>query len=311
MQIKNSGQASIGITLIVGIVLALILYYGYSRNAVMQGMVTAQDAKLIANDTLAAAARKMQQLYAIDSGCDPDVFEARVNSLPAAPGGGYNGFSYVVADIRSGLTADQRVNRCATATGCRQIPVDQNNRALIVTVGLISSLDRPGGMPAGERCSRDTTIKLKVAIRGQAFSRRYTLINTCSFTSCAGGSFAGATGNQATGINTTACGVLTARPYGDIVGTAGAPDGVVDEHELRWARKYLESGGFDAGGTTYIGATVAAGNGSCSAGTGGCVARSCVTYFDLNRDGTNNESDLAILEYYLRGYIPELPIRDF
>lgn len=308
------GQTTIAMVLIFGTFLAFIVLYGWQRNQQLQGFVNTQDSRLVANDVLSAAARKMQQIYSSEASCDPDIFEARVAALPTAPGGGYNGLSYVIADTSTGLTADQRVNRCAAASGCRQIPVDQNGRAYLVTVGLVSSLSRPAPLTANERCSRDATIKLKTTIRQQAFSRQYTLINTCSYTSCTGGNFSGVTGNQSAapaGANTTACGLLGARPYGDIVGTDGAPDGVVNEHELRWARRYLETGAYDIGTTTFLAATLTTTNGSCAAGTGGCLGKNCIPYFDLNKDGANNEADLAILEYYLRGYIPELPVRDF
>lgn len=314
---KNQrGQSTLGLVMVIGSILALIISYAWQRNATLQAYVNASDAALVANDILTTAGKKLQQLYQNEAGCDPDVLEVRVNTLPP-PGATYNSYEYVVADPGVGasppLTNDQRRQRCSSATGCRQIPVDQGGKAYLVTVGRFAKFPNPLGVT--RVCTRDVTVRLKTAIRGHAFSRAVTLVNVCSYTSCNGPSFTGISGDvSATPQSTTACGQLAARKYGDMIGqpsSAASEDNVVNEHELRWARRYLETGGFDAGQTTYLAGTITAGNGSCAAGAGGCIGRACVPFFDLNRDGTNNDQDMAILEYYLRGFIPRMPTREF
>jgi hypothetical protein len=108
--------------------------------------------------------------------------------------------------------------------------------------------------------------------------------------------------------------VLPVRYYGSITaGTSSSLSTEINSDDLRWARRYIETGAGSIGETTYMvtNAAISAGtNGSCAPGSssGQCNTRNCVPAFDLNRDKTNNESDIAIMEFYLRGYLATLPV---
>ncbi len=316
MYIKNnaSGQAMLLTVMLLGVILAGLLYWGWSRDAEFSKDVGRVDAMQTANEVLTAASKRVQHMYMNDSSCDPVVLETNLQNLPTLPAtySGTGTITYAIADPSEVNSASRRFNLCSyspgTASGCRQFAVEQDSRAYVVTVGLLAYQDPV----VTTTCAQDAVVKLKTTIRGFTFSRKVTLINLCSYKSCVGPSFSTATSDVS--LNTTkssVCGVLPAHQYGDIVGTTN----IIDENDLRWARRYLESGGADIGFTNYIATsgTISTGNGSCApaSSAGQCHDKNCIPGFDLDLNGTNDEADLAIMEYYLRGYLTELPVKRF
>lgn len=319
------GQAVIVVILIIGVLLAGLVFYGWAREELANSNNARVEAAQIANEALISASKKVQQMYMNDAACDPDrlnIVLKKMPNLPATYGGSvrYAG-AYPSRNPVTGAaitnTSAEKANLCTTATGCRQIAVEQDNRAYVITVGKVSALNKTAGWVD---CPRDVTVRLRVSISGYSFYRRVTLLNLCSYNSCSGPDYSSASSSIA--ANTTAtslCGAvpIPSRKYGDIVGTGS----VINIDDLRWARRYLDSGGGDVGITSYMevgGATIPAGtNGSCAPGVaaalsnGQCLGRNCIPPFDLDRSGGNNEGDLVILEYYLRGFLSSLPVRNF
>jgi len=304
---KQNGQAALLIVLVLGVILAGLIFFGWSKEAEMSRALSRVDAAQIANEALTAAAKKVQQIYVNDGGCDPDRLETALKNMAALPSSYGGSVVYAIASPDASSTAD-RENRCTGGTGCRQLAVEQNGRAYIVNVGRVAA---DAAVGSGD-CPRDATVRLRTTIRQSIFSRRVTLINLCSYTSCAGPSFSDASSNiSANSTTSTACNFVPSRQYGDIVGTTS----VINEDDLRWARRYLDSGGADVGYTNYmeVSSTITSGNGSCTAAASSsqCIQKNCIPAFDLDLSRGNNEADLAIMEYYLRGYLTSLPVRNF
>lgn len=317
---NNSGQALLMSILIIGMVMAAIILYGSRRQSDVAILVERLDTSQTAYEVLSAAAKKIQIIYSNESGCDPDVLNNRISrftNLPTlATSLGYTNVTYAIAQP-SRTTAAEKYNFCnnASTTGCRQLGIPLENRVFVVTVGAVVSEANPG---SGD-CPRDATVRLSVTIGGNLYMQRATLINLCTLASCGTGasSFSTATANVSldTGAATTsACGFLPVRYYGSITSSPPvASNTTINVNDLRWARRYLETGGAGVGETTYMipSASITDGsNGSCAPASSAsqCNSRNCVPAFDLNRDKTNNDSDLAILEYYLRGFLATLPV---
>jgi hypothetical protein len=259
-----------------------------------------------------------------ESGCDPNVLDSRLSRLKDIQNADVTarGVSLAIASPTA-TTANERYNRCvgigASRVGCRQFMLDLDTRAYLVTAGGVAT-DAP---PSTAECPRDANIRLSVTISGTVYQRRVTLVNLCTTTSC--GQFSGslqlsASFNTDANVSsqplTQACAPLGSMYWGNpVVNPVADPSNIyVNVEDLRFARRYLSTGGGDVGDTTYINASVTVGNGACAAGLGApvmCITRACIPALDLNLDRTNNEADLAILEYYLRGFIPYLPVRDF
>lgn len=325
---KSRGQVTIMMVLMIGILLAGLVVFGWQRFSYMVVETQRTNDASTANLVFSGAAKKIQQIYYSDAGCDPDEFNTRLNALPVLPTTFSSGVDYIVADP-SGSTADRRSNRCRGGTGCRQFGIEQAGRAYIVTIGPTTGIADDDG-DTTTICPRDVTVRMHTAIRGTNFFRRVTLINICTLDSCgAAGPNGETTGefynsdpavvaaaqpwydNSGLSETSAACGNFPAGAWGDVVGTNLR----VTADDLRWLRRYIRTGGGSVGDTSFANfdpvlpsnSTV---NGSCSSGDNRCTARNCVPRMDLNRDGTNNDQDIAIMEYFLRGYHNRLPIID-
>ena len=297
--------------MITGVFLATLVYFGFQRLNYFNKEVSRLEGAQLAQTVLSSAALRLQQIYANESGCDPQALDLRLNQLPNITSvEDAASFAVAVPKGADGIATVETQNRCTTATGCRQLLVSVEGRAYLVTaagVGAIASTEA-----AGTDCPRDATVRVAVTIDRTVYYRRVTLLNICTLLSCGGGaSFEGVVADvSAAAGDTAACVTLPARKYGSIV-THIAAAVQVNVDDLRWARRYISTGAGAIGDTTYMTTIATSGNSACAAGTGRCVERACVPAFDLNLDRTNNEADLAIMEYYLRGFIPKLPVRDF
>ena len=310
---SSSGQSLLMTIMLLGVILASVIMWGAKRRADVAKVAERLDTSQTAYEVLSAASKKVQAIYANESSCDPDVLNTRLSRFSSLPSAvttlGYDAsFSYAIAQPAASGT--QRYNFCS-AGYCRQFAIPLENRIFVVTVGKVASDAKVGTAD----CPRDATVRLTVAIGGNVYRQRSTLINVCTLTSCAGASFSTATataGADAGWAATTACtdAVVPSRYYGAIT-TPGVLATAIDVDDLRWGRRYLETGGAAIGETTYMVTTAfTSGNGSCTAAGSAsqCKLRNCIPAFDLNRDGANNESDLAIFEYFLRGYLATLPV---
>lgn len=308
----QGGQGGLMFVLITGVILAVIVMFGWSKQQVVASVADRVENAMIAQEVTSAAAQRVQKMYAEEAGCDPDVLDRRLSNLPELGASPPAGLFYAIAATRKApaLPVSERYGLCSGGTGCRQIPADVEGRRYIATIGKVSALAAPVA-PVGPNCPRDATVKIRTTIENAVYFRRITLINTCSFKSCSGGptyaSFDAVTSDvTANTLNTTACASIAARRFGALTQAAHTQ---VDVNDLRFARRYLSTGAGDSGDTTFL--LGAVNTAPCAAGTGGCLNKSCIPGLDLNRDGANNEADLAILEYYLRGFIPQLPVRSF
>ncbi len=316
---KNQfGQGTILYVLIIGLVLAMLVYFGIGKLAYFHKETARLSNTQIAQSVLSSTALKVQQIYANESSCDPKVLDSRLSRLPnvTAADATARGVALAIANPAGG-SSNERNNLCSGGSeGCRQFLMDLESLGYLVTVGQVGASD-DGGVTT--ECPRDATVRLSVTIAGTVYYRRVTLINTCTYTSCGsfGESFDGVTANAGDdNLHATPCDIIPERPFGSIVQADAETKVTVDD--LRWARRYLSTGGGDVGDTTYMntgGTDLTAGtNGSCTKDTLTpvlCRSRNCIPAFDLNLDRANSEADLSILEYYLRGYIPVLPVRDF
>ncbi|MGZ3711174.1 MAG: hypothetical protein ACXVBE_05430 [Bdellovibrionota bacterium] len=322
MQLKNNrGQGVLMTVLMLGVVMSIIIMFGAKRQTDVSILINRLDASQTAYEVLSAASKRVQTIYANEASCDPGKLNQRISRLERLPAavaslGFGSSVSYAVAQtitdpLATQLSALERSNRCTPnsgTTGCRQVAINLENLVYVVTVGnVVATSVSP--FPTTD-CPQDVLVRLSVAINSNVFTQWVSLINVCTLTSCAGDSFSGVTvaipGGSAT---TAACAPwLASRNYGNITSAAAA--NAINSDDLRWGRRYLETGGADIGETTYMDvlAVVDNTNKTCTAAsTTQCFGRNCVPAFDLNRDKTNNEADLAILELYLRGYLLSLP----
>lgn len=307
--------------LLMGILMAFTILFAARRQENVATLVSRLDASQTAYEVLSAATKRVQTIYANESSCDPKVLNSRLSrleKLPADPnsaGLGSNLF-YAVAQTKeqgAQLSSTERFNLCTPvgSTGCRQLAVSLENLVYVVTVGQVVGTD----LTQSKDCPQDANVRVSVAINGSVFSQWSTLINVCTLSSCVGDSFTGVTVAVPGGsASTSSCAYLPSRYYGSFTEGSGALSTVINTDDLRWARRYLETGGADVGETTYL---VEVGrpanevkNGSCTEASSAsqCKGKNCIPAFDLNRDKTNNEADLAILELYLRGYLLSLPV---
>lgn len=326
------GQGLLMAVLLIGALMATFVFFGAKRGEDTAILVQKLDSSQSAYEALASAAKRIQYMYAVDSGCDPGVLDSRLSAMANLPDlsavGGSDDLgvqvggkaTYVVA-VPGGSSVAVRHNRCTSATGCRQLAVPIDNMFFIVTAGQLIKDTAPGGRTID--CPRDASIRLSTVVGGNAFFQKFSFTNICSLASCTcvdsstcaaydKGFLAQSITNNNSSRVTTACGYLNARRYGSMVNTTSS---LVTHDDLRWARRYLETGAGALGETNflYVNAALPAGvNGACTvAGSGGqCKANDCVPAFDLNRDGSNNDADLAILENYLRGYVLSIPVNE-
>lgn len=336
---KQRGQAILMVIMILGALMAVVVIFGAKRQSDISKLVDKLDSSQAAQEAMAAAAKKVQYVYANESGCDPDILDSRLSRLapvPAATDFG-TGMSYAIAQTPmddsaraaaskaavAALSSDERSNHCTAASGCRQIGVPLENRVYIVTVGAVVTPTVDGTSGTHDTCARDATVRLSLAIGGNVFFQRFTLTNICTYKSCVANSTVGAdldTFDGITAVSTGASGYFTqslactggssgvpARWHGSITSST---DSQIVKDDIRWARRYLETGGGGVGETTFMYGTpsTTTSNGACAVAESNsqCVGVPCVPAFDLNRDKTNNEVDLAILENFLRGYLPSL-----
>ena len=323
--LQQKGQAVVVTVLLLGAILASITILAAKRNANISKITAKAEAAQLAQEVLSSAAKILQRRYAQDAGCDPATFRTGIaagSNLPTNPddlGLGPTGMDYVLAQA-SGATSADRQNRCTSATGCRQLAFALRNRVYIVTIGAVLS-DSPS-RAIGTACPRDVTVRLSVVIASKLFHRKVTLLNICTTDDCGtntadnskfigmGVSVTG--GTNVTFLSTQACPAnagnsIASRYYGSITNST---NGIISIDDYRWAKRYLETGGGETGETTFMQATIAWGNGSCvsTSSNNQCVGRNCIPAFDLNYDQNNSEADLAILEYFLRGYLMSLPV---
>jgi hypothetical protein len=264
-------------------------------------------------------------------------------------------FTYQVIFPYGSSGVQSRYGICGpgSGTGCRQMAIPINGKYFVVTAGAVTAdYDSITNSRIGA-CPRDASIILTTAAMTGAmwgaagtspenalFMQRVTLTNVCTIAACdnaspnygagfdlpqqTGWSVSGAnpvpgqitiTGTMTTTTCTGADSNLTSRNYGG--GFTTSTSTLLSADDLRWARRYLETGGEGVGETNFLyynGATVggSSGNGSCSAANSvsQCLDKPCFPFFDLNRDGKNNEEDLAILENFMRGYLTSLPVNE-
>lgn len=315
---KQRGQAILLVILILGVIMSAVVMFGSKRQADTGVLIERLDVSQTAQEALSNAARKIQVIYANESGCDPDVLDSRLSTianLPTNPTTAYGaGMSYAVAQPGIAAAAG-KANLCATATGCRQFGIPIENRVYVVTAGAVVT---GTGQASGLDCPRDATIRLSLAAGGNVYFQRFSLTNICTFDSCnathdsfsgfvaysvpaEGATFA----DGCTGANANVPG----KWHGSIINPIVASSGTTVQ-DIRWARRYLETGGGSTGETSYMyfSSAITSGNGSCTEANsdGQCRLRNCIPAFDLNRDRTNNEIDLAILEGFMRGLLPVL-----
>ncbi len=325
---RQDGQAMILAIMCIGVIMATIVIYGSKRVEDMSKVVNKLDNSQAAYEALAAAAKRVQYIYANESGCDPETLDARLSALtelpasPAALGGlSFNSGDLAYAIAQPSLASPQKENRCTGGSGCRQFAIPIDTFLYIVTAGSVS---RDSDIRTGD-CPRDASVRLSVAVNKNVYFQRVTLTNICSIAACdtdpptgAGGrGFSGISLTLSGAVNTAACtganSNIPIRKYGGGFTEAVATN--LTTNDLRWARRFLETGGEGVGETNYLYTTdglIAAGNGSCSEALSAsqCQNKNCFPAFDLNRDRTNNDADLAILENFLRGYINSLPVNE-
>lgn len=317
-KIKNqSGQAVLITMGLIGVVLATIVLFGQVKSAQVQKQVNRIENDLIANDLFLIAAKKVQQIYMNEAGCDPDRLNTIINNWSVLPSQYATGLDWAIADASESTTA-RKQGLCSGGTGCRQMGFELGGRGYIITVAQIdfgSDASTTGGVfDTSGTCSRDTSVNLVIKIEGTVYNRFVTLINLCSLKSCTGPSFEGATATASAALTTTACTnsngtQIGSRKYGVLLDSTNTN---ITSDDIRWARRYLATGGADQGVTEFLYTTASptSGNATCdvSGSASQCKTRSCVPGFDLDMDKSNTDADLAILELYVRGYINVLPI---
>ncbi len=342
MRLKaERGQGLILAIMVLGVIMAGLVMFGYDRSHKVNELIDKLDTSQAAFEALNAAAKRVQNIYSSESGCDPTTFNTRISSLGTLPAtakdmgthsetGVKEISSYAIAQP-SLADAAARVNRCTAGSGCRQIAVPIDSTYYIVTVGAISR-DDPLAARETTDCPRDASVRLSVAVNGNVYFQRFTLTNLCTLASCncVSGSCAEADKgfsninitSSATGRTLACTGLankVAVRAYGSFVNSSNT---VISSNDLRWARTYLETGGGASGDTTFLytatpvtsysqdGFNVS--NGACTPtlSASQCRNQPCFPAFDLNRDGANNEADIAIMEHYLRGYLTSLPVNE-
>jgi hypothetical protein len=314
--------------LCLGTIMAGVVMFGSKRQGDVVKVTKKRETAQAAYEALAQAVKRVQTMYASESACDPETLTKRLNNLPPLPADpadlgisyGGNDLSYAVA--QPSRASPEKENRCTAATGCRQIAVPIDTTVYIVTVnGMTATADARSG-----DCPRDvTTIEVSVSENRNIFFQRASLTNICSYSACDGAANGGTgtgrgfdtqglltlTGSMSSKACTTSYTAVRASKYGG--GITEATTNQLGLDDLRWARRYLETGGDAIGETNFFyGLTPAAGeNGSCpEASSNGQCSKNCFPNFDLNRDGKNNEADLAIMENFLRGYLTTLPVNE-
>lgn len=324
---NHKGQITLMFVMILGVLLAMLVVFGWQRYGTLTKETSYVEDGIKANSVFTQAAKVVQQMYFGEASCDPDVLDQRLSLMENLPSTTLStGVTYVIASTTpaaGGLTLDERMNRCSAGdnAGCRQIGIELDGRGYIVTIGTVSGLadSSDGGTPDPTSvCPRDATFRMSLAIRGRLFVRRATLINLCTLKSCEGAEFFDSTYGAANQPykdvsafdSVSACGQLPALNYGDVVGT----DTRLTVDDLRWLRRYVNTGGGSIGSSSFINftTTVPAGeNGVCPASDSKCTTKPCVPSVDLDLNETNNDADIAIMEYHLRGYGSDLPAIKF
>lgn len=311
-----------------GSVIASIIFLGSNRNRDTAKVVVRVERGQSAYEALAEAAKRVQSLYVNEAACDPDSLNTRLSSLPNLPdltvspsalNIKFASIDVTYAVAQPSITSSPgRENRCTGGTaGCRQMAIPIDNFAYIVTIGAVSSDTSPRS--AGVDCPRDASVSLSTAVSGSVFVQRVTLTNLCSFKSCTGRGFdTPASISITSSNNTSAC----TAPYAEIRSTkygggfTSSGTSVLSLNDLKWARRYLETGGSDMGETNFLytasGTIPGTANGACPTGNSvsQCLDRACFPALDLNRDKKNNDYDLAILENFMRGYLTTIPVND-
>jgi hypothetical protein len=320
--------------LCLGVIMAGVVFFAsgqQSQTAKASGKVEQGQA---AYEALALAAKRIQSMYANEAGCAPESLDVRLSNLPSLSSTPtnltYNNVvpSYIPANPSASVAAD-KANRCTSASnkGCRQLAIPVDNFVYVVTASAVAAdgAFASSGLAAGQDCPRDANVTLTVAANGNVYIQRVTLTNICTLKSCSGTGAAGFDSpasivhSNVTHATTLACtgayAGISARHYG--AGFTSNASTTLTMDDLRWARKYLETGGDDVGETSFLYSTAVGwtGNGACPAvvtdlSNGQCHDKPCFPFFDLNRDGRNNEEDLAILENFMRGYLTTLPVND-
>lgn len=329
MKIDSRGQAILILILVLGMIISFVVIFGAKRQEDLSVLLDKLENGQVAQEIMAGAAKRVQVIYSAESGCDPDVLDQRlsrlssVDSLATSYGAG---FSFAVAQPTVTADLNARANRCTSPSGCRQLAVPLENRVYIATIGRVATEEKEttatcaDGTPRPQQCPRDATVRISTAIEGTVYFQRFSLINICTYTSCGcvestntdnfTGFLAEATGSfvtqtlPCTGLNSN----VPARFHGSIVSSTPSD---INADDIRWGRRFLETGGSTVGETTYMYVTSPIlstdGNGTCAPlnSAGQCI-KNCIPAFDLNRDRVNNEVDLAILESFMRGLIPSL-----
>lgn len=318
---KQSGQAVLMSVMLLGIIMATIIVFGAKRLADVSLVTARLDSGQSAAEVLSAAAKRVQAIYANESSCDPRVLNTRLSRLPNLaldPTTLGLGSSVTYITAQPGLTSASaaRFNLCdTTGLGCRQLAINLGNKIYVVTVGnVITHYVDPGTTPTDS--PQDAAFRLSVTIAGSNFSQWSTLENICTLGSRYGDQFTGTTVTvpSSGSITAPACSNIPVRHYGAITGgTVATPYTIISVDDLRWARRYLETGAGSVGETSYMVYNTPnpeTTNGSCPAATNPtiCKGQDCIPALDLNYDLTNNEADLAILEHLLRGYLLSTPI---
>jgi len=338
MRLSNQrGQGLMLAIMCLGVIMAGVIIFGYDKSKSVNNLIDRLDMSQAAFEALNAAAKRVQNVYSSESGCDPRTLNSRLSAMPELPasaaslGTGTNS-TYAVAQPSSSGAA--RFNRCDSSsnTGCRQIAIPIDNIYYIVTVGAISRDDvKSATGRASTDCPRDASVRLSVAVNGNVYFQRFTLTNLCTLASCncitgdcsaAEAAFNNLSITSSASMSSSACtGLATgvpARKYGSFINSTST---LITTGDLRWARVYLDTGGGGSGDTTYIYAPGATNysedvftvtNAACTPNLSAsqCKSQPCFPALDLNRDGSNNEVDIAILEHYLRGYLTSLPVNE-
>jgi hypothetical protein len=311
--------------LCLGVVIATVIVFGFSRSRDSSIRVSNLEKSQAAAEALAGAAKRVQSMYANEAGCDPMSLNKRLSAMsnlpsnPSSIGLTFGGRNLVYEYYDLSLKAI-----CNTGTtGCRQMAIPVGNRLWIVTVGAIAAdSDSVTSARTGD-CPRDVTVTLTTAATGRrSWIQRVTLTNICTLAAC--DSSVGGRGFDSQGtltlsgsMSTSACtgtyaGVRSTK-YGGGFTESGTTKLSLDD--LRWARRYLETGGEGIGETNFLylsSGSVGTGNGSCppASSASQCKDKNCFPALDLNRDYKNNESDLGILEHFMRGYLTTLPVNE-
>jgi len=319
---KQDGQAVIIVISAIGVIMAALVFFGFEKSGQFQKQVSRLENNLMVADIFGDAIKKIQGLYSNEAGCDPSRLNTIIANWPVLPSAYATGIAWILANPAESTVA-RRQGLCSGGIGCRQLGVTMGGRGYIVNVGQIDfgadASTTGGSIDTAGACSRDTSLNLRMTIMGTSFSQHFTLINTCSTKSCTGPSFDSADANVATATKSTvACTAangtaIPSRKYGDYI--LDSVGNFVTADELRWARRFLSTGGTNQGITEFLYTTSepTSGNATCdvSLSSGQCIGGKCVPALDLNMDGTNNETDIGILELFLRGFINKLPVKDF